>query len=76
VQGNFQAAVSYWSGRIDPDGNMYSFLHSGAPLNEGRYTNASLDALLDQARQTMSIDDRRAVYSNAWEHAAHDLPIT
>ena len=22
-----------WSGRIDPDGNAYIFLHSGAPQN-------------------------------------------
>jgi peptide/nickel transport system substrate-binding protein len=76
LQGDFQAAVGYWSGRIDPDGNMYSFLHSGAPLNEGHYSNASLDALLDQARQEMDIDSRRVIYGKVWEQAAHDLPIT
>jgi peptide/nickel transport system substrate-binding protein len=76
LQGDFQAAVSYWSGRIDPDGNVYSFLHSGAPLNEGHYSNAALDALLDRARQEMEIDDRRAIYSKVWEQEAHELPIT
>ncbi|HKF76285.1 MAG TPA: ABC transporter substrate-binding protein, partial [Candidatus Dormibacteraeota bacterium] len=29
VQHQFQGALSGWSGRIDPDGNMYAFFHTG-----------------------------------------------
>src|SRR5579871_1392958 len=32
--GEFQAFLIGWSGRIDPDGNAYIFLHSKAPQNE------------------------------------------
>jgi peptide/nickel transport system substrate-binding protein len=37
--GNFQVFQINWSGRIDPDGNSYVFLHSGAPQNDGGYSN-------------------------------------
>jgi peptide/nickel transport system substrate-binding protein len=76
LQGDFQAAVSYWSERIDPDGNIYSFLHTGSLLNEGHYSNGSVDSLLDQARQVMNVDDRRAIYGTLWQQEVHDLPIT
>ena len=38
--GEFQAFLLGWSGRIDPDGNSYVFLHSKAPQNYGAYSNA------------------------------------
>jgi peptide/nickel transport system substrate-binding protein len=76
LQGDFEASIGYWSGRIDPDGNMYAFLHSGAPLNEGHYSNATFDSLLDQARQVTDVDSRRGIYQQAWTIAAQDLPIT
>ena len=76
LQGDFEASIGYWSGRIDPDGNMYAFLHSGAPLNEGHYSNAAFNSLLDQARQVTDVDTRRDIYQKAWTIAAQDLPIT
>jgi peptide/nickel transport system substrate-binding protein len=75
-QGDFQTVLQYWSGRIDPDGNMYSFLHTGGPLNEGHYSNATLDSLLDQARQVSDVAARRAIYAKVWDIAGQDLPIT
>jgi peptide/nickel transport system substrate-binding protein len=75
-QGDFQTVLQYWSGRIDPDGNMYSFLHAGGPLNEGHYSNATLDSLLDQARQASDVAARKAVYAKVWDIAERDLPIT
>lgn len=75
-QGDFEASINYWSGRIDPDGNMYSFLHTGGPLNEGHYSNPTVDALLDQARQVLDVPGRRAIYHKIWTIEAHDLPIT
>ncbi len=76
LQGDFEAAVGYWSGRIDPDGNMYTFLHTGGPLNEGHYSNPALDALLDQARQVADVTTRRDIYAKIWEQEAKELPIT
>jgi peptide/nickel transport system substrate-binding protein len=76
IQGDFEAAISYWSGRIDPDGNMYTFLHTGGPLNEGHYSNPTLDSLLDQARQEADVPGRLAIYQKAWAEESRDLPIT
>jgi peptide/nickel transport system substrate-binding protein len=36
-RGEFQAYLIGWSGRVDIDGNTYSFLHSGAAGNDGHY---------------------------------------
>ncbi len=38
-RGDFEAFLTAWSGRVDPDGNLYSFLHSGGALNDGKYCN-------------------------------------
>jgi peptide/nickel transport system substrate-binding protein len=75
-QGDFQTVLQYWSGRIDPDGNMYIFLHTGGPLNEGHYSNATIDGLLDQARQVSDVAARKAIYAKVWDIAEQDLPIT
>src|SRR5262249_36304915 len=32
ASGNFQATLIGWSGRIDPDGNMYNMVHTGSAL--------------------------------------------
>ncbi len=76
LQGDFEAAINYWSGRSDADGNMYTFLHTGGPLNEGHYSNPLVDSLLDQARQVTDINARRALYEKLWMQEAQDLPIT
>src|SRR5579875_4160944 len=46
---NFQAAVLGWSGRPDPDGNMYSWFHTGGGNNDMRYSNPQVDSLLEAA---------------------------
>src|SRR5215471_3901429 len=52
VQHQFDAALSGWSGRIDPDGNLYAFFHTGGSFNDGLYSNPQVDQLLEQARAT------------------------
>jgi peptide/nickel transport system substrate-binding protein len=76
IQGDFEAAIGYWSGRIDPDGNMYTFLHTGGPLNEGHYSNPTVDSLLDQARQSADVPTRVGIYQKVWALEGRDLPIT
>src|ERR1700675_2238888 len=48
--GEFQVFQINWSGRIDPDGNAYVFLHSNAPQNDGKYSNPEADKLFEDAR--------------------------
>ena len=64
-QGNYQAYLLNWSGRTDPDGNSYSFHVCGQPLNYTGYCNKEVDALLSEARQKSSFEDRKAVYEKA-----------
>src|SRR6476620_4928826 len=49
--GEYQAYMLAWSGRIDPDGNSYVFLHKDAPQNYSAWTNAEADKALDDARR-------------------------
>jgi peptide/nickel transport system substrate-binding protein len=48
--GEFQAFLIGWSGRIDPDGNSYVFLHTKAPQNDGVYSNPEADKAFEDAR--------------------------
>ena len=48
TKGNFEAFLIGWSGRIDPDGNLYNFQHSTGALNYAKYHNDDVDRLLDQ----------------------------
>src|SRR5579871_1363615 len=60
--GNFQAFQIDWSGRIDPDGNSYVFLHSGAPQNDGGYSSPEADKLMEEARLVSDPAQRKALY--------------
>jgi peptide/nickel transport system substrate-binding protein len=60
--GRYQAYMLAWSGRTDPDGNLYIFSKTGAPQNYGGYSNPEVDALLDEARVKSDPKERKAVY--------------
>ena len=73
--GNFQVFQIGWSGRIDPDGNSYIFLHSGAPQDDGGYTNPAADKLLDGGRLTSDPAQRKAIYEKLTGIILNDEPI-
>jgi peptide/nickel transport system substrate-binding protein len=60
--GDYQAYLIGWSGRTDPDGNLYTFHACGAPNNNGRYCNADVDKLLNEARTYADPAKRKPVY--------------
>jgi peptide/nickel transport system substrate-binding protein len=60
--GRFQAFQIGWSGRVDPDGNIYSFDKCKAPLNVSGICDKEVDAWLDQARETNKFEERKAIY--------------
>ena len=74
--GDMQAYLIGWSGRVDIDGNTYAFLHTGAANNDGRYSNASVDKLLDDARGLTDLAQRKALYAQMWPQLRQDLPVT
>ena len=73
--GEFQAFLIGWSGRIDPDGNSYVFLHSGAPLNDGVYSNPDVDKGFEDARLTSDPAKRKAIYEKVTGQVLKDEPI-
>jgi len=73
--GNFQIFQINWSGRIDPDANSYVFLHSGAPQNDGGYSNPEADRLMEDARLTSDVAQRKAIYEKLTKIVLNDEPI-
>jgi len=61
--GQYQAYMLAWSGRTDPDGNLYSFYKCKAPLNYPGYCNPEVDKLLDQSRIPSDPAARKAIYA-------------
>jgi len=64
-RGDFELLALGWSGRPDPDANITNFVGTGASQNVAGYNDPSLDAVLDQARQSRDLAARRALYAQA-----------
>jgi peptide/nickel transport system substrate-binding protein len=76
ASGAFQTYLQGWSGRTDPDGNLYSFLHSGQPSNYEHYENGVVDAALDAARVASDPAERIAEYAKMMAQVDQDVPVT
>ena len=73
-QGNFDSYFSFWSGRIDPDGNTYSFYTCDGAQNRGKYCNPKVDELLLKARQVVDREERKALYDEALAIVDNERP--
>jgi peptide/nickel transport system substrate-binding protein len=73
--GEYQAFMLAWSGRIDPDGNSYVFLKTGAPQNYSAWSNAEADKALDDARLVTDQAQRKAIYEKLTKLALDEEPI-
>src|SRR5262249_43156615 len=60
--GEYQAYLLAWSGRVDPDGNLYIFHKCKAPQDYPGYCSAEADRLLDAGRAVTDFDKRKAIY--------------
>jgi peptide/nickel transport system substrate-binding protein len=72
--GNFEANIGIWSGRPDPDGNIFPWTSCEGFLNRGRWCNAENDALLMKARQITDTAERKALYEQAMDLYMAELP--
>ena len=70
-KGQFDAYVLAWSGRADPDGNVYSFLACKQPLNNAGYCKPEVDELLTRSRTTRDPAERRKLYEQLAAIALH-----
>ncbi len=65
--GKFDIMLTPWSGRVDPDANIYRFQYSSGTDNFPKAVDPVLDALLDQARVETDTSARKALYKQIVE---------
>ncbi|GGJ69188.1 ABC transporter substrate-binding protein [Deinococcus aquiradiocola] len=71
---NYDAVMLGWSGRPDPDGNIYDFFHTGGSNNQAGYSDPGIDALLEKARAQNAMSARVATYNVALGKILDDAP--
>jgi peptide/nickel transport system substrate-binding protein len=74
-KGQFDAYVLAWSGRADPDGNIYSHLVSKQPLDYSGYANPEFDKLITESRATNDPAQRLKLFAEASHLEHRDRPI-
>ncbi len=74
ARGDFEVGQSGWSGRVDPDGNIHTFVTCKGALNDGHYCNPEVDKLLNEARTVPDETKRRAIYDQAQTIIQDELP--
>lgn len=64
-----------WSGRVDPDGNAYTWFSTEGSLNDMSYSNPEVDKLLSKARTLTDQAKRKELYIEVahilWEDAPY-----
>jgi peptide/nickel transport system substrate-binding protein len=73
--GRYDATLLGWSGRPDPDGNIYVFFVSNGTQNRANYANQRVDDLLEAARVLTTQDLRKRAYAQAMAILAEDVPM-
>ncbi|MFM7345769.1 MAG: ABC transporter substrate-binding protein [Tagaea sp.] len=63
--GDFEAYLLSWSGRVDPDGNMHTFFHCQGSQNDSKFCDPRIDQALDRAREVTDPAERLKLYSAA-----------
>ena len=78
TRGSFQLSTLRWVG-VNSDPEFFEFAFSSrkippAGTNRGRYRNAALDALMDNARTEADREKRRKLFSEIQKEVAEDAP--
>jgi peptide/nickel transport system substrate-binding protein len=74
-KGEFEAYALAWSGRADPDGNLFSFHGCKQPLNYSGYCDAETDKLLNQSRSLRDPAERKKVFDQIAARVLKERPI-
>lgn len=72
--GNFEAYMSFWSGRLDPDGNTFRFFTCGSAGNYMGYCNEEVDEYLTKARTVVDPAARKEFYKQALDIVYEEAP--
>ncbi len=70
--GNFDMLMMGWLGNIDPDDFYYAQQHTGGKSNAQKYSNPTVDALLDAGRTETNPNARKDDYAKAATIIADD----
>ncbi len=73
-KGEFNANRIGWSGRADPDGNLYNNYRCKGANNRTNYCNPEVDKLMEAARATTDTQERIALYRKVEAMIADDAP--
>lgn len=71
---NFDALNLGWSGRLDPDGTIYSWFVTKGSNNDMGYSNAKVDKWLNEARTVSSKSERKSLYDKVSQKIWEDAP--
>jgi peptide/nickel transport system substrate-binding protein len=74
-KGQFEAYVLAWSGRADPDGNLFSFHGCKQPLNYSGECRANWDELLNRSRATLDKNERIKIFATLAAEIEKERPI-
>lgn len=74
-QKDFEACMSPWSGRSDPDGNLFNYFTKTGPNNFAGYQSDSVTDLLTKARSVADQPERAKLYQEAQRQIADDAPM-
>jgi peptide/nickel transport system substrate-binding protein len=75
AKGDYQASLIGWSGRVDPDGNIYTLLGCKSPTNDGRYCDGTAESLLLKGQAETDVAARQKLYHQAIDKIVDDRPI-
>ncbi|HEX4525725.1 MAG TPA: ABC transporter substrate-binding protein [Gaiellaceae bacterium] len=64
-----------WSGRVDPDGNIFQFVATSGSQNDSGYSNPRLDFVLANARKAATEKARQTLYRVAQQIILQDRPL-
>jgi peptide/nickel transport system substrate-binding protein len=73
--GDYDAVLTGWSGRYDPDGNLHQFVTCKASLNYAGFCNEAVDKDLNTAKVTADFETRKKLYDHAQSILQDELPI-
>jgi peptide/nickel transport system substrate-binding protein len=74
-RGDFELLQLGWSGRVDPDANIYNFVGTTGSQNVSGYSSPDVDKLLTDARQSTDKAERVKLYGEVVSKLQQDDPI-
>ena len=74
-KGQYDAFVLAWSGRADPDGNLFSFHACKQPLNYAGFCKADIDDLINRSRATTDPAQRLKLFEQVAAEVAKERPV-